>query len=130
MTQGFTLCGKLPPSPKLAGICLRRIRVTETDEVGHATTKDFFLRPSFVLPSCCGIVEDVEKGVLLLSYGVPHHVVASCFGRDAMFWYRLERSLGQTAWWARRCVVPGACPNTWRRTNIMPNSAARTPPSR
>jgi hypothetical protein len=97
MTQGFTLCGKLPPSKKLAGICLRRIRVTETDEVGHATTKDFFLRPSFVLPYCCGIVEDVEKGVLLLSYGVPYHVVASCFGRNAMFWYRLERSLGRNS---------------------------------
>ena len=29
MTQGFTLCGKLPRSRKLAGICLRRVRVTD-----------------------------------------------------------------------------------------------------
>src|SRR3954447_6189439 len=42
MTQGFTLCGTLPPSKKLAGVCLRRVRVTETDENGHATTRDFF----------------------------------------------------------------------------------------
>jgi len=70
MTQGFTLCGKLPPSQKLAGVCLRRLRVTETDENGHATTQDFFLRPSFVLPYCCGTVEDVEKGMLLLSSNV------------------------------------------------------------
>src|SRR4051794_29546769 len=32
MTRGFTLCGKLPRSQKLAGICLRRVRVTDTDE--------------------------------------------------------------------------------------------------
>ena len=97
MTQGFTLCGKLPPSQKLAGVCLRRVRVTQTDEAGQATTQDFFLRPSFVLPYCCGTVEDVEKGLLLLSYGVPYHVVASCCGRNAMFWYRLEQSLGRNS---------------------------------
>jgi hypothetical protein len=97
MTQGFTLCGKLPPSRKLAGVCLRRVRVTETDEVGQAMTQDFFLRPSFVLPYCCGTVEVVEKGLLLLSYGVPYHVVAACFGRNAMYWYRLEQSLGRNS---------------------------------
>jgi hypothetical protein len=43
MTQGFTLCGKLPPSQKLAGVCLRRVRVIQTDEVGQAATQDFFL---------------------------------------------------------------------------------------
>jgi hypothetical protein len=95
MAQGFTLCGKLPPSQKLAGVALRRVRVTETDADGHITTQDYFLRPSFVLPYCCGTVEDVEKGLLLLSYGVPYHVVASCCGRNAMFWYRLEQSLGR-----------------------------------
>jgi hypothetical protein len=97
MAQGFTLCGKLPQSRKLAGVCLRRVRVAETDEDGHSTTQDFFLRPSFVLPSACGTVEDVEKGMLLLSYGVPPHVVQSCFGRNPMFWYRLETSLGRNS---------------------------------
>ena len=51
MTRGFTLCGKLPPSKKRAGIRLRRVRVATTDEHGRATTADFFLRPSFVLPA-------------------------------------------------------------------------------
>jgi hypothetical protein len=95
MARGFALCGKLPPSKKLPGICLRRVRVTGTDEAGQPKTRDFFLRPSFVLPYGCGTVDDVEKGLLLLSYGVPSHVVASCCGRHAMFWYRLERSLGR-----------------------------------
>ena len=71
MTQGFTLCGTLPPSQKLAGIGLRRLRVTETEEDGQATSRDYFLRPSFVLPYCCGTVDEVEKGMLLLTYQVP-----------------------------------------------------------
>jgi hypothetical protein len=81
MIRGFTLCGKLPPSQKLPGICLRRVRVTETDEKGQTTTQDYFLRPSFVLPYCCGTVADAANGMLLLSYGVPYHVVAVCVGR-------------------------------------------------
>src|SRR4051812_5121222 len=30
-------------------------------------------------------------------YGVPYHVVAYCVGRNAMFWYRLEQSLGRNS---------------------------------
>ncbi|MBV8314802.1 MAG: hypothetical protein JOZ53_07680, partial [Planctomycetaceae bacterium] len=59
MRQGFFLCGTLPQSQKLAGVCLRRVRVTETDEDSRATTQDYFLRPSFVLPYCRGTVDDV-----------------------------------------------------------------------
>jgi hypothetical protein len=33
--------------------------------------------------------------MLLLTYGVPYHVVQYCFGRNAMYWYRLEQSLGR-----------------------------------
>jgi hypothetical protein len=95
MTRGFTLCGKRPPSQKLPGIGLRRVRVTETDERGQATARDFFLRPSFVWPYGCGTVDDAANGLLLLSSGVPSHVVAVCCGRNAMSWYRLEQSLGR-----------------------------------
>jgi hypothetical protein len=97
MTHRFTLCGKLPASKKLAGIRLRRVRITATDERGRATSRDFFLRPSFVLPYCCGTVDAVAKGMLLLSHDVPYHVVAACCGRNAMAWYRLERSLGRNS---------------------------------
>src|SRR5262249_61479455 len=94
---GFTLRGTLPRSRKLPGIRLRRVRVTQTDERGRAAPRDFFLRPSFVLPYCCGTVDGAANGVLLLSYGVPYHVVAVCCGRDAMYWYRLERALGRNS---------------------------------
>jgi hypothetical protein len=110
MTQGFTLCGMLPPSRKLAGVRLRRLRVTEADENGHATTRDSFLRPSFVLPYRCGTVDDVEKGMLLLSYDVPYHVVQYCFGRNALFWYRLERALGRNSLVGTTVRDPDALP--------------------
>ena len=110
MTAGFTLCGKLPQSKKLAGVCLRRVRVSQTDEDGHSTTQDFFLRPSFVLPYCCGTVDDVEKGMLLLSYDVPYHVVRYCFGHNPMFWYRLEQSLGRNSLVGTTVRDPDALP--------------------
>jgi hypothetical protein len=97
MTRGFTVCGKLPLSQKLPGLCLRRVRVTQTDERGQTTPRDFFLRPSFVWPYGCGTVDDVANGMLLLSSGVPYHVVAVCCGRNAMFWFRLEPSLGRNS---------------------------------
>ena len=123
MTQGFTWCGKLPPSKKLAGVCLRRVRVTETDEDGHCTTKDFFLRPSFVLPSCRGTVDEVEKKGLRL-----FELWSVRPRRRFLLWSQCHVlgspgtvAQGTTAWWAPRCVIPRPCLNTWRRTNIMLN---------
>ena len=65
------------------------MRVTETDENGHSTTKDFFLRPSFVVPSYRGTVEEVEKGLQLMNDGVAYHVVACCYA-TAYGWFRDE----------------------------------------
>ncbi|MBV8382452.1 MAG: hypothetical protein JOZ63_07585 [Planctomycetaceae bacterium] len=110
MRQGFFLCGKLPQSQKLAGVCLRRVRVTETDEDSRATTQDYFLRPSFVLPYCRGTVDDVEKGMMLLTYNVPYHVVQYCFGHNAMYWYRLEQSLGRNSLVGTTVRAPDALP--------------------
>jgi len=110
MRQGFFLCGTLPQSQKLAGVCLRRVRVTETDEDSRATTQDYFLRPSFVLPYCRGTVDDVEKGMMLLTYNVPYHVVQYCFGHNAMYWYRLEQSLGRNSLVGTTVRAPDALP--------------------
>jgi hypothetical protein len=110
MRQGFFLCGKVPQSPKLAGVCLRRVRVTETDEDSRATTQDYFLRPSFVLPSCRGTVDDVENGRMLLTSNVPYHVVQYCFGHNAMYWYRLEQSLGRNSLVGTTVRAPDALP--------------------
>ena len=55
----------------------------------------YTIRPSFVMPYMTGMVEDVEKALFLRKFNVPYWALANCYGRDAMYWYRLECSLGR-----------------------------------
>jgi hypothetical protein len=95
---GYWLDGKEPESLKMPGVFLRRIRGKGRGEV-------YFVRPSFVMPYMTGRVmpymtgrvEEVEKGLYLRSLGVPYEAVAYCFGRNPMFWYRLECRLGSNS---------------------------------
>ena len=84
---GYRLDGMEPESSKMPGIALRRIRIPGTNNV-------YFLRPSFVMPYMTGRLEDVEKGLYLRTFGVPYEALAYCFGRNSMYWYRLECRLG------------------------------------
>jgi len=71
---------------KRLGIRTRRILI---DDVAYT------IRPSFVMPYMTGMVDDVEKALFLRKFNVPHWALAHCFGRDAMYWYRLECGLGR-----------------------------------
>jgi len=51
--------------------------------------------PSQVLPYLSGLTEEVAKGLLLRHWAVPYEVIAALFGRDAMYWQRLEEGLGR-----------------------------------
>ena len=70
------------------GLRLRRLRL-------KATGESFSVRPSFVLPYLTGSTDEVEGPLFLRSFGVPFWALARVFGRDAMYWYRLEVSLGR-----------------------------------
>lgn len=83
----YWLDGYERESRKMPGIRLRRIRIPGTNQV-------YTLRPSFVLPSMAGHVEEVEKGLYLLSWGVSAEAVVFCFGKDVMYWQRLALRLG------------------------------------
>ena len=71
---------------KRLDIWTRRILI---DDVAYT------IRPSFVMPYMTGMVEDVEKALFLRKFHVPYWALAHCYGRDAMYWYRLECSLGR-----------------------------------
>ena len=86
--QGYTL-KDCKPSAKL-GLPLRRIRCT-------ATHQAFTVRPSCVLPYLSGYTDDVEKPLFLRRFGVPFWALARVFGKDAMYWYRLEVGLGRNS---------------------------------
>jgi hypothetical protein len=70
------------------GVRLRRIRLKTTGE-------SFSVRPSFLLPYLTGTTDDVQGPLFLRAFGVPFWALARVFGKGAMYWYRLEISLGR-----------------------------------
>jgi hypothetical protein len=86
--RGYTL--KDSSTSKKTGLRLRRIECKATGEA-------FTVRPSFVLPYMTGLTDDVERPLFLRQFGVPFWALARVFGRDPMYWYRLEASLGRNS---------------------------------
>jgi hypothetical protein len=72
------------------GVRLRRIRLKTTGE-------SFSVRPSFLLPYLTGTTDDVQGPLFLRAFGVPFWALARVFGKGAMYWYRLEISLGRNS---------------------------------
>jgi hypothetical protein len=72
------------------GLRLRRVRLRSTGE-------SYSVRPSFVLPYMTGSTDDVEGPLFLRAFGVPFWAIARVFGKDPMYWYRLEVGLGRNS---------------------------------
>lgn len=85
--QGFVFNGYTPASIKQGYQC-RRIRL-------KADGITFTIAPAFVMPYMTGKTEAVEKALFLRRFHVPFWGLSYVFGRDAMYWYRLEQSLGR-----------------------------------
>lgn len=73
---------------KKSKIPTRRITV---DSVAYT------IRPSFVMPSHVALTDEVEKALFLRKFDVPFWVLAYIFGRNTMYWYRMEQSLGRNS---------------------------------
>ena len=88
-TKGYHLTGFTQTSRKLGGnIRLRQIRVGETR---------YYLRPSFVMKYYCGLVEDQDAPLFLLSIGVPCWALTRVFGKNEMYWHRHVERLGRNS---------------------------------
>ena len=74
---------------KKLGLRIRRIE-TRDDQ-------SWSIRPSFVTPYLSGYVSEVEKPLFFRKFNVPFWALAYGFGRDAMYWYRLECALGRNS---------------------------------
>lgn len=70
------------------GLRLRRVRL-------KATGQSFSVRPSFALPYLTGYADQAEGPLFLRSFGVPFWAIARVFGKNSMYWYRLEVGLGR-----------------------------------
>lgn len=57
----------------------------------------YSIRPSFLMPYLTARTDDVEAPLFLRKFGVPFWALARVFGRDAMFYYRLECALGRAS---------------------------------
>jgi hypothetical protein len=85
---GYTL--KDSRTSKKTGLTLRRIQC-------NASGESFTICPCFVLPYMTGLTDEVEKPLFLRRFGVPFWALARVFGRNPMYWYRLEASLGRNS---------------------------------
>jgi hypothetical protein len=85
--QGYVFYGYTPPSRRRQLWC-RRLRLSVNEVV-------FTVAPAFVMPYMTATVMAVEKALFLMRFHVPCWALAYVFGRDAMYWYRLQQSLGR-----------------------------------
>jgi hypothetical protein len=86
--QGYTL--KDVRTSRRLDIRIRRIRL-------KATRQAFSVRPSFAFPSMTGLTDQVEGPLFLRTFGVPFWALARVFGKNPMYWYRLEVGLGRNS---------------------------------
>jgi len=73
---------------KKLNIDIRRIEVKGTA---------YTIRPSFVMPYASAFTDDVEKAIFLRKFDVPFWALSYVFGKDPMFWYRIEQNLGRNS---------------------------------
>jgi len=73
---------------KKLSIPIRRIEIAKTN---------YTVRPCFAMPYLTGFVDDVENALFLRKFDVPFWALTYVFGKDAMYWYRLEESLGRNS---------------------------------
>ncbi len=71
---------------KKQNIWTRRIEVNDVA---------FTIRPSFVMPYMTGKTDDIEKALFLRKFDVPFWGLAYVFGKNPMYWYRIEKSIGR-----------------------------------
>ena len=84
---GYAFFGFTDPSIKQHLRC-RRLRLERGGEV-------FTVAPALVMPYMSGRTEEVDNALFLMRFHVPCWAIAHVFGRDPMYWYRLEQGLGR-----------------------------------
>jgi hypothetical protein len=88
--KGYTFHDILPESKKLQDIRIRRIGLKSDREI-------FTVVPSFILPYMVGFTEDVDKPLFLRRFGIPFWALTYVFGRNDMYWYRIENRFGRNS---------------------------------
>lgn len=99
---GYALYGFTAESKKQAMRC-RRVRLAADRTV-------WAVSPVFVMPYFSARTVAVEKALFLMKFHVPCWALAYVFGRDPMYWYRLEQGLGRFSVVGTTVKTPEALP--------------------
>jgi len=91
--RGYKFHDILPPSKKLEGIRLRRIKVV----TALGKVEVLVITPSFLLPYMTGYTDVVSNALFLRRFGVPFWGLTHVFGRDDMYWERIEQRIGHNS---------------------------------
>ena len=89
IVNGYYMHGYANVSKKLS-IKQQRIKILETREV-------YTIAPCDIMPYMTGFTEDVEIPLLMRRFGVPHWALTYAFGKNPMYWYRMEVGLGRNS---------------------------------
>ena len=73
---------------KKLSIPIRRIAI---DGIPHT------IRPSFAMPYLTGITDKIEKALFMRKFNVPFWALSYVFGKDPMYWYRIEQTIGRNS---------------------------------
>lgn len=101
-SEGYALYGFTDESKKQAMRC-RRVR-TGAERVVWTVV------PVFVMPYFSARTAEVEHALFLMKFHVPCWALAYVFGRDPMYWYRLEQGLGRFSVVGTTVKTPEALP--------------------
>jgi len=92
---------ELFPSDILMGYRMKEIRYSKKMELPARRIEvggiSYTVRPSFVMPYHTALTEEVEKAIFLRKFNVPFWALSHVFGKDPMFWYRIEQTLGRNS---------------------------------
>lgn len=57
----------------------------------------YTIRPSFIMPYLVGYVDEIVAALFLRKFNVPFWAVSYVLGKDPMYWYRIEQSIGRNS---------------------------------
>ena len=75
---------------KKIDIRLRRIKLKRSGEV-------YTIMPSTIMPYITGEVSEVKTPLFFRKFGVPCWALTHLYGRNDMFWYRIENRIGRNS---------------------------------
>jgi hypothetical protein len=102
LLESFRQCPELFPAGFAQGFAMKDCRTSQKTQLRlrRIELRDgtaYSIRPSFLMPYLTGRTAEVERPLFLRKFGVPYWALARVFGRNPMYWFRLECCLGRNS---------------------------------